>query len=177
MAEAETLEDLGMDLAHASDLEGLPPSPREHGGAPAREEEAQIFLILSRSGPWWDRYRDTVNKLESSPQLEDRRVYGVETVDGVNLKLRRYRLDKGAVGDKRVVRVLGLGETRDGQILIVDAGGSPEADGIARIDGVLTHSRILESIGAACGSADFVRTELSQYALQNDPDRFLVHDA
>lgn len=112
-------------------------------------EEAQIFLILSRSGPWWDRYRDTVNEMESSPQLEDRRVYSVESLDGVTLKLRRYRLGEGAVGDERVVRILGLGETHDGQILIVDAGGNPETDGIARIDAVLSHSRILEGIGAA----------------------------
>lgn len=113
-----------------------------------RAEEAQIFLILSRSGPWWDRYRDTVNELESSPQLEDRRVYDLKSVDGVNFKLRRYLLGKGAVGDQRVVRILGLGETHDGQILIVDAGGSPDAEGIARIDGMLSHSRILDGIGA-----------------------------
>ena len=113
-----------------------------------RAEEAQIFLILSRSGPWWDRYRDTVNKLESSPQLEDRRVYTIKSVDGVTFKLRRYLLGKGAVGDQRVVRVVGLGETHDGQILIVDAGGSPDAEGITRIDGVLSHSRILDGIGA-----------------------------
>jgi hypothetical protein len=113
-----------------------------------RAEEAQIFLILSRSGPWWDRYRDTVNELESSPQLEDRRVYTLKSVDGVTFKLRRYQLGKGAVGDQRVVRVVGLGETHDGQILIVDAGGSPDAEGIARIDGVLSHSRILDGIGA-----------------------------
>jgi hypothetical protein len=57
-------------------------------------------------------------------------------------------LGKGAVGDQRVVRILGLGETHDGQILIVDAGGSPDAEGIARIDGMLSHSRILDGIGA-----------------------------
>jgi hypothetical protein len=113
-----------------------------------KEEEAQIFLILSRSGPWWDRYRDTVNELESSPLLEDRRVYDLESVDGVTFKLRRYRLGKGPLTDKRVERVLGLGETRDGQILILDAGGSPDAVGITRIDSLLTHSRILDGIGA-----------------------------
>jgi ankyrin repeat protein len=113
-----------------------------------KEEEAQIFLILSRAGPWWDRYRDTVNELESSPLLEDSQVYSVDSVDGVTFKLRRYRLGKGALTDKRVERVLGLGETRDGQILILDAGGSPDAAGLARIDGVLTHSRILDGVGA-----------------------------
>jgi hypothetical protein len=113
-----------------------------------KEEEAQIFLILSRSGPWWDRYRDTVNELESSPLLEERKVYSLDSVDGVTFKLRRYRLGKGALTDKRVERILGLAETRDGQILILDAGGSPDAIGITRIDGVLTHSRILDGIGA-----------------------------
>ncbi len=64
------------------------------------------------------------------------------SADGVVLEMRRYSLANG------IVKIVALSEGAGKQVLVLDAGGDPEADGLARIEAVLRKSELLKAVGA-----------------------------
>ncbi len=125
-----------------------PPGSRRILLRSPRGEGAQIFLILGRLGPWWDYYRQIVRQIESDPALEDREIRHLTSEDGVRLELRRYRLGSNGRAGAGSERIMAFGEARGTWVVVVDAGGAPDAPGIGRIEAVLRESRLLEVLAA-----------------------------
>jgi hypothetical protein len=116
------------------------------------DEEAQIFLIIGQAGAWWERFRNRVQEMESDPQVEDRIILRLQSMQGVTLDVRRYRLVDTSRAGWQSERILALGEVGEGRIFVLDAGGSPLADGIDRIESVIRHSRLLDALRAGQSS-------------------------
>ncbi len=116
------------------------------------DEEAQIFLIIGQAGTWWERFRNRVQEMESDPKLEDKIILRVHSMQGVTLDVRRYRLVDTSRAGRQSERILALGEVGEGRIFVLDAGGSPLADGIDRIESVIRHSRLLDALRAGQSS-------------------------
>ncbi len=110
------------------------------------DEEAQIFLIIGQAGAWWERFRDRVQEMESDPKLEDKIIVRVHSMQGVTLDVRRYRLVDTTRAGRQSERILALGEVGEGRIFVLDAGGSPQADGIDQIESVIRRSRLLDAL-------------------------------
>ena len=124
-----------------------PPGSRRVLLRSSADEEAQIFLIVGRAGSWWARFRDRVQEIEHDPSLDEKVILRVHGQQGITLDLRRYRLVDEARAERVSERFLAVGELGEGRIFVLDAGGSPFADGIERIEGVIRDSRLLEALG------------------------------
>jgi hypothetical protein len=125
-----------------------PPGSRRVLLRSSQEEEAQIFLIIGQAGTWWDLFRDRVQEMEQDPELEGKLILRVHDLQGVTLDLRRYRLVDTSRAGRRSERILAVGEVGEGRIFVLDAGGSPLADGIDQIESVIRRSRLLDALRA-----------------------------
>ncbi|MEJ2085878.1 MAG: ankyrin repeat domain-containing protein, partial [Acidobacteriota bacterium] len=106
-----------------------PPGSRRILLRSSPEDEAQIFLIVGQAGSWWSRYRDRILELERDPNLEEKVILRIHGMQGVTLDLRRYRLVDETGVERLSERLLALGEIGEGRIFVLDAGGSPFAEG------------------------------------------------
>ncbi len=111
-------------------------------------EEAQIFLIVGQAGVWWERFRNRIQEMEQDPNLEEKLILRVHGLQGVTLDLRRYRLVDTSRAERQTERILALGEVGEGRVFVLDAGGSPLADGIDQIESVIRDSRLLDALRA-----------------------------
>jgi len=125
-----------------------PPGSRRILLRSSPEDEAQIFLIVGQAGAWWSRFRDRVQELESDPNLDEKVILRIHGKQGVTLDLRRYRLVDETGVERLSERLLALGEIGEGRIFVLDAGGSPFADGISSVETVIRSSRLLDALRA-----------------------------
>ena len=123
-----------------------PPGSRRVLIRSSDENEAQIFLIIGQATDWWDRFRSRVREMESDPNLEDKIILRVHGLQDVTLDLRRYSLVDKSRPEGRSERILAMGEVGEGRIFVLDAGGSPLADGVAQIESVIRNSRLLDAL-------------------------------